>query len=214
MTDAFEQERLAMVERQLIPRGIKDRAVIRAMQTVPRHLFVPSSVKEFAYKDAPLPIGEGQTISQPYIVALMTQVALLTENSIVLDIGTGSGYAAALLSRIVKQVYSIERLDLLANKAKKRFKTLGYDNISVSIGDGTLGLKEHAPFDAIIVTAGAPNIPHELCEQLSCGGRLIIPIGGSAHQELLCIRYAESGELLKEQIEHVRFVPLIGKEGW
>lgn len=213
MPDPFEAERNAMVEQQIRRRGVKDPATLQAMREVPRHLFVPPEMQKYAYTDGPLPIGDGQTISQPYIVALMTEAAELTLDATVLDIGTGSGYAAAVLSRIVNLVYSMERLPDLAQKADQLLKLLGYTNISVKTGDGTLGWPEVAPFDAVIVTAGAPVIPESFHDQLKEGGRLIIPVGDSMSQELLRLRKTPKG-YSREMIEHVRFVPLIGKQGW
>jgi protein-L-isoaspartate(D-aspartate) O-methyltransferase len=203
-----------MVETQLIPRGIKDPATLEAMRTVPRQFFIPENLVDKSYRDGPLPIGEGQTISQPYIVALMTQAAQVNKDSIVLDIGTGSGYAAAVFSRIVKEVITIERIDVLAKNAEQCFQKLGYDNIKVIVGDGTLGYPDEAPYDAIVVTAGAPDIPESLCKQISDSGRLIIPVGDSFSQNLLSITTDADGKISKEIIEYVRFVPLIGEEGW
>jgi protein-L-isoaspartate(D-aspartate) O-methyltransferase len=203
-----------MVETQLIPRGIKDPATLEAMRTVPRQFFIPENLVDKSYRDGPLPIGEGQTISQPYIVALMTQAAQVNKDSIVLDIGTGSGYAAAVFSRIVKEVITIERIDVLAKNAEQCFQKLGYDNIKVIVGDGTLGYPDEAPYDAIVVTAGAPDIPESLCKQISDSGRLIIPVGDSFSQNLLSITKDADGKISKEIIEYVRFVPLIGEEGW
>jgi protein-L-isoaspartate(D-aspartate) O-methyltransferase len=203
-----------MVETQLIPRGIKDPATLEAMRTVPRQFFIPENLVDKSYRDGPLPIGEGQTISQPYIVALMTQAAKVNKDSIVLDIGTGSGYAAAIFSRIVKEVITIERIDVLAKNAEQRFQKLGYDNIKVIVGDGTLGYPDEAPYDAIVVTAGAPDIPESLCKQISDSGRLIIPVGDSFSQNLLSITKDVDGKISKGIIEYVRFVPLIGEEGW
>ena len=209
-----EERRQSMVEQQLIPRGISDPAVLEAMRSVPRHLFVDEANKDHAYNDSPLPIEEGQTISQPFIVALMTQLAQLSPESKVLEIGTGSGYAAAVLSQCVKQVYSIERMPLLADLAKDRLKKLGYHNVEVHEGDGTRGLPEHAPFDSIIVTAGAPKVPPSLIKQLNFGGTLLLPVGDSGAQELVRVTKDLSGEVREEFLEAVRFVPLIGEEGW
>lgn len=203
-----------MVETQLIPRGIKDPATLEAMRTVPRHFFIPENLVDKSYRDGPLPIGEGQTISQPYIVALMTQAAKVNKDSKVLDIGTGSGYAAAIFSRIVKEVVTIERIEVLAKNAEQRFQKLGYDNIKVIVGDGTVGYPDDAPYDAIVVTAGAPEIPESLCKQISESGRLIIPVGDSFSQNLLSVTKDADGNFSKEIVEYVRFVPLIGEEGW
>lgn len=206
--------RREMVENQLERRGITDRYTLDAMMHVPRHHFVPSSMQVHAYVDSPLVIGKGQTISQPYIVALMTQSAECDPSSKVLDIGTGSGYAAAVFAHFCHEVYSIERIPQLAEEAKERFQTLNYDNIHVKIGDGTLGWEEHAPYDAIVVTAGAPVLPQSLVGQLKDGGKLIIPVGDSTFQKLVRYRKQEDGTLSEEVLEYVRFVPLIGEEGW
>lgn len=210
----FEAQRESMVEHQIRRRGVKDPATLQAMLNVPRHLFVPPDLQKYAYEDSPLPIGLDQTISQPYIVALMTEAAQLTPEARVLDIGTGSGYAAAILARIVSKVYSIERIEPLAIQAAARIKELGYDNVTVKAGDGTLGWPEAGPFDAIIVTAGAPVIPESFMSQLKEGGRVIIPVGDALSQQLLRLRKGPKGEYSRELIEHVRFVPLIGEQGW
>lgn len=203
-----------MVEEQIRRRNVTDPATLKSMEEVPRHLFVPPELHSVAYEDGPLPIGEEQTISQPYIVALMTQAAELTPQCSVLDIGTGSGYAAAVLSRIVKEVYTVERIASLSEKAVKVFQDLGYTNIHATVGDGTLGWPEKAPFNAIIVTAGAPVIPESLLHQLKADGRIIIPIGDTFGQQLLRYRKKSDGTFSQELLEYVRFVPLIGKEGW
>lgn len=203
-----------MVREQLVPRGIRDAATLAAMETVPRHLFVPSDARSYAYSDGPLPIGEGQTISQPYIVALMTQAAELTPASIVLEIGTGSGYAAAVLSRIAQEVYTIERLPHLAERAEATLKEIEYQNVHIKVDDGTLGWAEKGPFDAIIVTAGAPTVPAAYVEQLKPSGRIIIPVGDSFAQHLLRLRKTKDNLYTQEILEYVRFVPLIGKNGW
>jgi protein-L-isoaspartate(D-aspartate) O-methyltransferase len=211
----FTKLRHELVDQKIKRRGgIKDPATLAAMRTVPRHEFVPPQIQAMAYLDSPLPIGEGQTISQPYIVALMTQLAELEPDSIVLDIGTGSGYAAAILSRIAQKIYTIERLPMLTENAQTIFKKLGYSNIECKVGDGTIGWKEKGPFDAIIVTAGAPVIPETLLMQLKIGGRLIIPVGDAFSQELFRIRNLGEDKHSREIIEAVRFVPLIGEEGW
>lgn len=208
-----DRKRLEMVASQIQARGVKNPLVLDACRKVPRHEFVSQALKEAAYEDSPLPIGHGQTISQPYIVALMAEAAAVQSTDTVLEIGTGSGYAAAIMAQTAKQVYTIERVEPLAKEAIERFKKLGYSNIEVKIGDGTLGLPEKAPFDAIIVTAGAPIIPSSLTKQLKEGGRLIIPVGDALVQHLLRIRKKE-GKLVQEMLEAVRFVPLIGEEGW
>lgn len=212
MADEFEDSRKQMVERQLIPRGIHSPAVLKAMSEIPRHDFVPQSLRHHAYADGPLAIGEGQTISQPYIVALMIQEAQLNPNSVVLEIGTGSGYAAAVLSKVCKEVYTIERLPNLAVKAQEKLKD--YPNVHVITGDGTLGLPSKQPFDAIITTAGGPTVPQTLVHQLKEGGILIIPIGDAYSQELIRVKTLPGGKLATEILEYVRFVPLIGEEGW
>lgn len=199
----------------LARKGIKDERVLEAMKTVPREAFVGARQADFAYDDTPLPIEEGQTISQPYIVALMTEAMQLEPEDTVLEIGSGSGYAAAVLSRIVKRVYTVERHQALAKLARERLDKLGYDNVAVLCGDGTLGWPEHAPFDAIVVTAGGPSVPRSLVRQLVIGGRLVIPAGSSLHQQkLLRITRVSENETETEDLGGVRFVPLIGAEGW
>lgn len=207
-------ERQQMVNEQLIRRGIKNQAVLESMLTVPRHLFVPERLRYYAYYDGPLTIGEGQTISQPYIVALMAEAAEPASTDLVLEIGTGSGYAAAVLSRIVSRVCTIERHKSLADKAIGRFHRLGYDNIEVCIGDGTKGWPGKIKFDAIIVSAAAPLIPASLRRQLKPGGRMVIPVGGRSGQELLRVRLNKDGSFSQEFLEAVQFVPLVGEEGW
>lgn len=211
--DSLEFERNSMVEKQIQARGIKDPFVLEALKKVPRHEFVPPDFITAAYEDTPLPIEHGQTISQPYIVALMTEAAQITPTDTVLEIGTGSGYAASIISQIAKQVYSIERIEPLGKKAIGCIQKLGYQNIEVKIGDGTLGWPEKGPFDVIIVTAGAPVVPSSLTAQLKEGGRLLIPVGDAIMQHLLRIR-KKNGRLNQEILEAVRFVPLIGKQGW
>lgn len=202
-----------MVEEQLLPRGITDPLVIEAMKTVPRHLFVEDAMQGSAYGDFPLPIGKGQTISQPYIVALMTQVLGLTGRERVLEIGTGSGYQAAILSRICERVYTIERIDSLLGKARKVFDKLRYHNIVSRIDDGTVGWPDQAPFDCILVTAGGPKIPQPLLDQLAENGRMVIPVGDQGTQELQLVIKNEE-EITVQTIEYVRFVDLIGSHGW
>jgi protein-L-isoaspartate(D-aspartate) O-methyltransferase len=208
----IETLRDTMIEKHLKARGLKDEAVLQAMAEVPREAFLPASMADVAYEDAPLPIGEGQTISQPYIVAVMTELLELKPDDRVLEIGTGSGYAAAILSRIAKVVYTIERHAPLADGARRVFDRLGYDNIRLRQGDGSLGWPEAAPFDAIVVTAAAGRIPRALKDQLAVGGRLVIPVGPADVQKLLRMR--RTGEERYEQETHfaVRFVPLIGAE--
>jgi protein-L-isoaspartate(D-aspartate) O-methyltransferase len=211
----FTQRRRQMVNTQLAGRDIHDPAVLEAMRIVPREAFVPTDKAQLAYADSPLPIGHGQTISQPYIVAMMTQALELASQERVLEIGTGSGYAAAILSRIARQVFTVERHAELAHEAEIRFRELGYDNIHVHIGDGTLGWPEHAPYDAIVVTAGGPDIPDPLLEQLAIGGRLVIPVGVKFDvQQLVCVRRSSDDEYVRENLVGVRFVPLVGAAGW
>lgn len=209
-----DEARRRMVQRQLAPRGIRDQAVLDAMQSVPRHLFVGSREKSSAYEDYPLQIGGGQTISQPYIVALMTQAAKLKKGSKVLEIGTGSGYQAAVLSELGCRVYTVERLPELADLAKQALQAAGYLDVQSKLDDGTLGWPEHAPFDAILVTAAAPALPPSLLEQLAEGGHLVIPVGDRIAQDLLSVTRDADGSIHKELVERVRFVPLIGQEGW
>ncbi len=202
-----------MVEEQLLPRGIHHSATLAAMRAVPRHLFVEDAMQMQAYGDYPLPIGAGQTISQPYIVALMTQVLQLTGAERVLEIGTGSGYQAAVLSQICERVYTIERIDSLLVRARKTFDKLHYHNIVSRIDDGTEGWLAEAPFDGILVTAGGPKVPEPLIDQLSENGRLVIPVGDQFVQELQVIE-KNGGNVKHTTIEQVRFVNLIGAHGW
>jgi protein-L-isoaspartate(D-aspartate) O-methyltransferase len=209
----FTIERLQMVENQLINRDIRDQAVLQAMRNIPRHHFVSIEHRHYAYMDGPLPIGHGQTISQPYIVALMTQLLELSGVEKVLEVGTGSGYQAAVLASLARQVHTIERHAELASQAEQLLKQLGYQNVSVYVGDGSLGLAELAPFDAIIVTAAAPHVPQALLDQLGEHGRLVIPVGSRGAQYLE--RWErQAGELLHDTILPVAFVPLVGKFGW
>jgi len=208
----FLYERTSMVKNQIAERGISDRRVIEAMMSVPRHKFVPDKYITRAYDDNPLPIGYGQTISQPYIVAYMTEVLNLNKNSTVLEVGTGSGYQAAILSPLVKQVYTIEIIPELAKSAAVRLKDLGYTNVDAGIGDGYYGWTTHAPFDAIIVTAAAGHIPPPLLEQLKSNGRMVIPVGGSFMvQNLILISKGKDGIITTRNLIPVRFVPLTGK---
>jgi protein-L-isoaspartate(D-aspartate) O-methyltransferase len=213
--DHLTAERERMVERQIVARGVNDARVLDAMRQVPREGFVASGFEEFAYEDSPLPIAAGQTISQPYMVALMIEAAEVKSGDRVLEIGTGSGYAAAVLSRIAAEVYTVERHGALAQTAKRRFARLDYRNIEVRHGDGTLGWPEAAPFDAIIVTAGGPEIPESLRLQLKIGGRLVIPIGSLTDEQRL-VKVVRDGEhaFHEEDLGPVRFVPLIGEHGW
>jgi protein-L-isoaspartate(D-aspartate) O-methyltransferase len=209
----FPRVRLKMVEEQLISRGVKDPRVIAAMQKIPRHLFVEEALQNQAYTDHPLPIGEKQTISQPYIVALMTEALELKGTEKVLEIGAGSGYQTAILAELAQKVFSIERIRSLAIKARKLLFELGYFNVEIKIFDGTYGWVEEGPFDAIIVTAGGPEIPQPLLDQLGVGGRLVIPVGDAYVQDLIRLRKKEDG-IHKEDLGGCRFVKLIGKYGW
>jgi protein-L-isoaspartate(D-aspartate) O-methyltransferase len=209
----FPKARLKMVEEQLTSRGIKDSRLIEAMKKIPRHLFVEEALQSQAYTDHPLPIGEKQTISQPYMVALMTEALLLTGKERVLEIGTGSGYQTAILAEMSEKVFSIERIRPLAIRARKLLYDLGYFNVEIKIFDGTFGWMEESPFDAILVTAGSPDIPQPLIDQLAPGGRLVIPVGDAFVQELFRVTKTEE-EVKKEDLGGCRFVKLIGKYGW
>lgn len=215
MEDDFLQKRHTMVSGQLKKRGLKDTLVLTAMENVPRHEFVPEKLKSRAYEDNPLPIGEGQTISQPYVVAYMTELLQLKGGEKVLEIGTGCGYAAAVLGEIAAAVYTIERHEPLARRAEETLKRLKYDNVHVVCGDGTKGLPAKAPFDAIVVTAAGPSIPAALKQQLKIGGRLVIPVGLMSHMQDL-VRVTRMGEtdFREEKLIIVSFVPLIGEAGW
>lgn len=202
-----------MVEDQVMARGIKDRRVIEAMMRVPRHLFVEEALQGQAYSDRPLPIGDKQTISQPYMVALMTEALTLTGREKVLEIGTGSGYQTAVLAECAAKVFSVERIRTLAIRARELLLDLGYSNIEVKFSDGTVGWMDESPFDAIMVTAGAPTIPQPLIDQLKVGGRMSIPVGESHVQDLIRITRTEDG-IKKEDFGGCRFVRLIGKYGW
>ncbi|MEK6678914.1 MAG: protein-L-isoaspartate(D-aspartate) O-methyltransferase [Nitrospirota bacterium] len=209
----FDAARNRMVDDQLIPRGISEPRVLSAMRKVPRHLFVEEALQDRAYGDYALPIGEKQTISQPFMVALMTEALELSGSEIVLEIGTGSGYQAAILAELSRQVYSIERIPSLALRAKKVIEDLGYKNVDIKIYDGTLGWEEKAPFDCIIVTASAPDIPKSLTDQLKLGGRLVIPVGTRHFQTLIKVVKKKAG-LVKMPLTECVFVPLIGTYGW
>jgi protein-L-isoaspartate(D-aspartate) O-methyltransferase len=198
-----------MVQRQIRARGITDRAVLEAMGRVPRHRFVPGSVAPRAYADSPLPIGHGQTISQPYIVAYMTQAAKVSKKDKVLEIGTGSGYQAAVLAELARQVYSIEIVPELAEGARRTLAGLGYGNVRVKAGNGYLGWPEHAPFDAILVTAAPEEVPPALVEQLAVGGRMVVPVG-AGDQDMLILTKTQGGLVTRKTIP-VRFVPMTGK---
>ncbi len=202
-----------MVEKQIMARGVTDPAVLRAMSTVPRHLFVNEALADSAYGDFPLPIGEGQTISQPYIISEMTQALELTGDERVLEIGTGSGFQAAVLAEIVFRVYTIERNNTLFMRTRKLFDQLKYHNIVTHYGDGTQGWKDESPFDAIMVTAGGEAIPQPLLDQLVVGGRLVMPVGGLVSQELLVVKKNKQG-ISVNNLGGCRFVKLIGQHGW
>jgi len=213
--DRRRVERERMVERQIRRRGVRDPVVLAAMRAVPRERFVRLEDAESAYEDRPLPIGEGQTISQPYIVGLMAEALELGSGDRVLEVGAGSGYAAAVLSRIAAEVFGIERHATLAAAAGERIRALGYHNVCIVAGDGTLGLPEHAPFDAILVSAGGPEVPAALLAQLAPEGRLVIPVGdGQGRQELLRIRRTGDDRYDETSLGQVQFVPLIGEGGW
>lgn len=207
--DEFKKERLEMVEQQIRARGIKDGSVLKAMEKVPRHKFVPESYRNSAYRDTPLPIGQDQTISQPFIVAYMTEAARISKKDKVLEIGTGSGYQAAILGEIAAEVYSIEIIPELAQRATQVLNELGYKNIFVKTGNGYLGIPEKTPFDAIIVTAAPEEVPPVLVEQLAVGGRMVIPVG-ETFQEMVIIEKTKKGVTKKTTIP-VRFVPMTGK---
>lgn len=210
--EEYTKKREFMVKTQIESRGIKDVQVLNAMRKVKRHLFVPEAYRDEAYDDTPLPIGEGQTISQPYIVALMTESLQLDRSKKVLEIGTGSGYQAAILAEICKEVYTIEIFDVLGKRAKKTLSDIGYQNIHVKIGDGYQGWIEHSPFDAIIVTCAPSHIPQPLKDQLAEGGKMVIPVGESFAQELVLLTKID-GQLKQHRIIPVRFVPMIRQDG-
>ena len=211
----MRKQRERMVAQQIEGRGIRDPAILAAMREVPREAFVAEQYRDFAYDDGPLPLIEGQTISQPYVVALMIDSMHIGAGARVLEIGTGSGYAAAILSRSAGQVYSVERLEGLVDFARNNLNSLGYDNVHVLHGDGTLGWPEHAPYDGMVVAAGGPKVPQALKEQLVIGGRLVIPVGGEQRaQRLVRVTRDEEDHYSMETLSHVRFVPLIGAQGW
>jgi protein-L-isoaspartate(D-aspartate) O-methyltransferase len=210
----YDIARKRMVDSQLVARGIRDRRVIEAMLSVPRHLFVEEAMAAQAYSDSPLPIGEKQTISQPYMVALMSELLVLTGTEKVLEIGTGSGYQAAILAKLADRVYTVERIRPLALRARKVLDSLGLLNINLRISDGTTGWEEEAPFDAIMVTAGAPDVPPSYVDQLKPGGRLVIPVGGEAIQTLVRITRNKDGSTTREECGGCRFVKLIGTHSW
>lgn len=209
----YATARNRMVESQLISRGIKDARVLDAMRKVPRHRFVEEALVSQAYNDHPLPIGEKQTISQPYMVALMTEALELQGHERVLEIGTGSGYQAAILAELAEKIYSIERIRKLSVKAQRILDELGYFNAVLKVGDGTLGLKEESPFDGIIVTAGSPDLPQPLVDQLAMGGRLVVPVGDRYTQSLMKVVRVKEG-ITKTDLGGCRFVSLLGRYGW
>lgn len=211
----FAEQRQKMVQKQLLERGIKDQKVIDAFKKVPREEFMLAENKDLAYADGAQEIEAGQTISQPYIVAYMLQALNLKPQDRVLDIGTGSGYAAALLAEITAEVFTVEIIEKLALKAEENFKRLNYDNIKVKISDGSLGWESYAPYDAILVSAAAPYIPDKLVEELKAKGRLIIPVGKKRGvQQLKLVQKNYRGKIKKENLEYVRFVPLLGEDSW
>jgi protein-L-isoaspartate(D-aspartate) O-methyltransferase len=217
--DPWQLSRLAMVATQLRHRGIRDERVLAAMERVPRHVFVPKDKLQHAYEDQPVVIEEEQTISQPYIVAAMLEAVHVRPEDSVLEVGTGSGYQAALLAELAARVYSIERYPALADLARERVRKLGYRNIEIAVGDGTLGLPQHAPYDVIIVAAAAPRVPPAMVQQLqegdghADGGRLIIPVGTPENQQLQLVRRRQ-GDLVTSFLDGCRFVPLIGEQGF
>ncbi|MGA8491301.1 MAG: protein-L-isoaspartate(D-aspartate) O-methyltransferase [Terriglobales bacterium] len=211
--DVFAAQRRSMVESQLRARGIRDERVLAAMSHVPRHEFISADYRDQVYEDHPIPIGEGQTISQPYIVAIMLQALALDPSDVVLEVGTGSGYLTALLAELTRQVYSVERHESLARSAQATLSRLGYTNVEVLVGDGSNGLPDRAPFDAVVVSAAAPQIPAPLFEHLREGGRMVVPVGPAHAQELQLVRKRE-GQPVIAILEGCRFVPLIGSEGY
>jgi protein-L-isoaspartate(D-aspartate) O-methyltransferase len=211
--ESFQRERMKMVERQITARGVRDPRVLEAMRTIPRHQFVPEHYRDSAYEDRPLPIGEGQTISQPYIVAVMTELLQPRPTDKMLEIGTGSGYQAALLSQLVSRVITLERLPAIAEQARKHLEALGITNVTVVVSDGTLGWPGQAPYDGILITASTPEIPPPLIDQLAEGGRLVAPVGGQGYQELVKVE-KHQGNVEKTYHGGVVFVPLIGRYGW
>ncbi len=211
---SFENARRRMVETQIVARGIKDKRLIDTMSKVPRHIFVEEAMAAQAYSDTALPIGEKQTISQPYMVALMTETLALSGGEKVLEIGTGSGYQTAIVAQLAGRVYTVERIRPLALKARKALDSLGLLNINLKIGDGSGGWREEAPYDAIIVSAGAPDVPSNLIDQLCIGGRLVIPVGNESEQVLTRITKEADATISREEIINCRFVRLIGQFGW
>lgn len=213
MTD-FSIARRRMVEQQIKARGVIDQRVLDVMSQVPRHLFVEAGLQSHAYSDASLPIGEKQTISQPYMVAAMTEALELTGKERVLEIGTGSGYQTAVLAMLAKRVYSIERISVFVGRARKVLDHLHLSNVNIKLGDGTIGWTEQAPFDAILVAAGAPDIPEGYLQQLEIGGKLVLPVGDRSEQILVRVTRQDVDSFKREQLMGCRFVPLIGEQGW
>ncbi len=211
---ALAAARERMVEQQLAGQGIRDQRVLEAMRQIPRHLFLGDFQAESAYEDTPLPIGEDQTISQPFMVALMSERLHLEGSERVLEVGTGSGYQTAILARLAAAIFTVERIPALAEKARAVWRTLGINNVRLRIGDGTLGWPEEAPFQAILVTAGAPIVPPPLVEQLDLGGRLVIPVGERFSQTLLCLTKKPDGSIDRQESIGCRFVRLVGQHGW
>lgn len=209
----FEKERKRMVEEQIVGRGVKDERVLAAMRKVPRHEFLPEAIRGMAYQDSALPLGEAQTMSQPYMVAVMSELLGLSGIERVLEIGTGSGYQAAVLAELCGKVYTVERIKILADRARATLDRLGYRSVAIKVYDGTYGWKDMAPFDAIIVTAGSPDIPAPLVEQLKEGGRMVIPVGERYGQMLMKVVKTPEGPITDQSIPCV-FVPLIGNHGW
>jgi protein-L-isoaspartate(D-aspartate) O-methyltransferase len=212
--DPTEAKRRRMVEKYVMERGIDDKTVIDAMLSVPRHLFVESALSERAYDDHATPIGNGQTITQPYTVALLAQEASLTGGECILEVGTGSGYTASILALLCERVYTIERINSLSNRARKIFNKLGYKNIVCLTGDGTVGASKHAPYDAIVVTAGAPEIPVPLAKQLKIGSRMVIPLDNGSGQTMTVVTRTGEDRFKVDKKGECSFVPLIGKHGW
>jgi protein-L-isoaspartate(D-aspartate) O-methyltransferase len=211
--DERAEERLRMVKTQIAARGVKDERVLTAMRSLPRHLFIPAAYRDVAYSDCPLPIGKGQTISQPYIVAVMTELLAIQPEDRVLEIGAGSGYQAAILGRLAKSVISIERIPDVAEMAQENLARLGISNVKIVIGDGTLGYPEQSPYDAVLITAATPDVPPPLIEQIAEGGRLVAPVGSRDLQELVRVTKRE-GQVTRQFFGGVVFVPLLGRHGW
>jgi len=209
----YEKERSRMVDEQIVGRGVKDERVLAVMRKIPRHEFLPEGIRGMAYNDSALPLGEGQTMSQPYMVAIMTEFLGLKGTERVLEIGTGSGYQAAVLAELCQKVYTVERIKTIADKARATLDRLGYKSVAIKIYDGTYGWKEMAPYDAIIVTAGSPDIPAPLVEQLKEGGRMVIPVGDRYGQQLITVVKTAEGITTERSVPCV-FVPLIGNHGW